>query len=72
MNTHPEQWAAIYAMHGTRGAVGGSVPCSRAPRRGIESEESTVHLLPPPFTDNPCWNETRIHNLSIMSPALYH
>ncbi len=30
------------------GAVGGSVPCSRAPRRGIEVGESAVHLLPPP------------------------
>ncbi len=29
MNTHPEQWAAICC--GARGAVGGSVPCSRAP-----------------------------------------
>ncbi len=29
MNTHPEQWAAIYAA---LGAVGGSVPCSRAPQ----------------------------------------
>ncbi len=33
---------------GARGAVGGLVPCSRAPRRIIEGEESAVHLLPPP------------------------
>ncbi len=31
---------------GARGAVGGSVPCSRAPRRGIEGEESAVYSLP--------------------------
>ncbi len=27
---------------------GGSVPCSRAPSRGIKGGESTVHSLPPP------------------------
>ncbi len=31
-----------------RVAVGGSVPCSRAPRRGIEDGEGAVHSLPPP------------------------
>ncbi len=45
MNTHPEQWAAIYAA-GARGSVGGSVPCSRAPLRGIKGGESAVHSLP--------------------------
>ncbi len=32
---------------GARGAVGGSVPCSRAPRRGIEGGESAVNSVPP-------------------------
>ncbi len=33
---------------GSRGAVGGSVPCSKALRHGIVGEESAVHSLPPP------------------------
>ncbi len=45
MNTHPERWASIYAV-APGGAVGGSVPCSRAPRRGIEGGENAVHSLP--------------------------
>ncbi len=32
---------------GAQGAVGGSVPCSRVPHRGIEGGESAVHSLPP-------------------------
>ncbi len=45
VNTHPEQWAAIYAVL----AVGGSVPCSSAPPHcGIEVGESAVQSLPPP------------------------
>ncbi len=31
VNTHPEQWAAILCC-GAQGAVGGPVPCSRAPQ----------------------------------------
>ncbi len=46
---------------GARGAVGGSVSCSRAPRRGIEGGESAVHSLPPPTI--PSGPETRIRNL---------
>ncbi len=30
------------------GVVGCSVPCSRAPRRGIKGGDSAVHSLPPP------------------------
>ncbi len=43
---------------GARGAVGGSVPCSRSHlSRGIKGGESAVHSLPPP-TYNSCriWN----------------
>ncbi len=43
-HTHTEQCLCCAA----RGAVGGSVPCSRAPRCGIEGGESAVHSLPPP------------------------
>ncbi len=45
-HTHCEHTPGAVGSHlccGTRGAVGGSVPCS-----SIEDEESTVHLLPPP------------------------
>ncbi len=47
VNTHPEQWAAIYG--GAQGALGGSVPCSRDLSRGIEGEESAGHSPPPQF-----------------------
>ncbi len=46
VNTHPEQWAAIYAA--APGEQLGFSACSRAPRRGIEGGESAVHSLPPP------------------------
>ncbi len=32
---------------GARGAVGGSVPCSRAPRRGIEGGERALYIHSP-------------------------
>ncbi len=58
VNTHLEQWAAPY--FGARGAVGGSVPCSRV------SPQSWYwrwreHLLFTPPTDNPCrtWESNR-------------
>ncbi len=47
VNTHPEQWAAIYAAApgeqlGVRCLAEGHLS------RGIEGEESAVHSLPPP------------------------
>ncbi len=42
VNTHPEQWAAIYAE--------GSVPCSRAPCRGIEGGREPLYIHSPPPT----------------------
>ncbi len=47
VNTHPEQWAAIYAaapgeLLGVRCLGQGHLSC------GIEGESSTVHSLPPP------------------------
>ncbi len=47
--THHEHTPGAVGRHlwcGIRGAVGGLVPCSRAPRRGIEGGESAVHSLP--------------------------
>ncbi len=60
-HTHTQQWTHTHREHtpgavgshlccGARGAVGGSVPCSRAPRCDIEGVESAVHSLPPPTT----------------------
>ncbi len=60
INTHPEQWATIYA------AVPGEqlgVRCLAQEHlsRGIEGGESAVHSLPPPTI--PAWHETRTRNL---------
>ncbi len=68
VNTHPEQWAAIYAAApgeqlGFRCLAQGHLS------RGIEGGESAVHSLPPP-NYNPCRPETRTRNLSITSPTL--
>ncbi len=41
-NTHPEQWACILYC-GTRGAVGGSVPCSRAPQSWYWGRALYIH-----------------------------
>ncbi len=53
MNTHTHREHTARAVGsqlscGARGGVGGSVPCSRAPRRGIEGGESAGHSLPSP------------------------
>ncbi len=48
-HTHHEHTPGEVGRHlccVARGAVGGSVPCSRAPRRGIEGGENAVHSLP--------------------------
>ncbi len=42
VNTHPEQWAAIYA------AAPGEQLGVRCLAQGIEGGESAVHSLPPP------------------------
>ncbi len=58
-SAHTQHWTHTNREHthgavgsrlccGAQGAVGGSVSCSRAPRRGIEGGESAVHSLPPP------------------------
>ncbi len=51
VNTHPEQWAANVA--GARGAVGGSVPCSRVSPQSWYYGWRERWLFTPP-TDNPC------------------
>ncbi len=67
VNTHPEQWAAIYAAApgeqlGVRCLAQGHLS------RGIEGGESAGRLLPPPTI--PAGPETRTHNLSMTSPTL--
>ncbi len=47
MNTHPEQWAAIYAA-APRGQLGVRYLAQGHLSRGIEGGESAVHSLPPP------------------------
>ena len=67
VNTHPEQWAAILCC-GARGAVGGSMPCSRAPKSWYWRWRENCTCTPP--THNSCRPETRTHNPSIGSPTL--
>ncbi len=67
VNTHSEQWAAIYAAApgeqlGVRCLAQGHLS------RGIEGEESAGHSLPPPTI--PAGPETRTRNLWVTSPTL--
>ncbi len=64
VNTHPEQWAAIYA------AAPGEQPGSILNTSVVvlRMEESAVHSLPPPTI--PCQLETQTRNLWITSPTL--
>jgi len=43
VNTHTRGAVGSHLCCSAQGAVRGSVPCSRAPRRGIEGGESPVH-----------------------------
>ncbi len=61
MNTPPEQWAACYSA---RGAVGGSVSCSRTPQSWYWRR-----ILPPPTI--PAGHEIQTHNLPVTSPTCY-
>ncbi len=68
MNTHPEQWTAIYSAApgeqlGVRCLAQGHLS------RGIEGGESTVHSLPPPTI--PAGPETRTCDLRVTSPTPY-
>ncbi len=67
VNTHPEQWAAIYAVApgehlGVRCFAQGYLS------RGIEGGESAVHSLPPPAI--PAGPETRTYNLWVTRGTL--
>ncbi len=61
VNTHPEQWAAIYAV-APREQLGVQCLAQGHLSRGIEGGERTVHSLPPPPTI-PAGPETRTRNL---------
>ncbi len=68
VNTHMEQWAAIYAAEpgeqlGVRCLAQGSHLS-----RGIEGGESAGYSLPPTY--NPCRLETRTRGLWVTSPTL--
>ncbi len=72
VRTHTQQWTHTHTpwthtrsseqpfMLWRWGAVGGPVPCSRAPRYGIEGGERTFYSLPPPTI--PAEPETRTRN----------
>ncbi len=55
MNTHPEQWAAIYAAAPGE-QLGVRCPCSRAPQSWYWGGESAVHSLPPPTIPCRTWD----------------
>ncbi len=71
VNTHPEQWAAVYAVApGTQSSwgFGSLLKGTSVVVLKVESERST--FTPPTY--NSCRTETRTHNLSITSPTLHH
>ncbi len=55
VNTHPEQWAAIYAA-APRGAVGGSVPCSRASQSWYWGWRERCTFTPPTYNSCQTWD----------------
>ncbi len=68
VNTHPEQWAAIYvAAPGEQ--LGARCLAQGHLSRGIEGGERAVHSLHPPTI--PAGPETRTRNLWATSLALY-
>ncbi len=63
-HTHREHTPGAVGSHlccGARGAVGGSVPCSRAPQSWYWRWRERCTFTPPTY--NSCWTETRTHNL---------
>ncbi len=65
MNTHPEQWAAIYAP-GEQLGFGALLKDASVVVLKVERERCT--FTPPTY--NPCQPETRTHNLSFPSLTL--
>ncbi len=55
VNTHPEQWAVIYAA-APGGAVGGSVPCSRAPQSWYWRRRECWTFTPPTYNSCRTWD----------------
>ncbi len=69
VNTHPEQWAAIYAAAPGE-QLGFRCLAQRSHlSRGIEGGESAGHSLPPPTI--PAGPETWTRDLWVTSPTLY-
>ncbi len=77
--THTQQWTHTHHEHtpgavgshlccSARGAVGGSVPCSRAPQSWYWGWRE--HWTFTPLTNNSCRPETRTHNILITSDSL--
>ncbi len=56
--THLEQRAAIYAA-APRGAVGGSVPCSRAPQSGYWRWRECCTFTPPTYNSCRTWDSNQ-------------
>ncbi len=54
---------------GARGAVGGSVSCSRVSVVVLKVEERVLYIHSPTY--NSCQTETRTRNLRVTSPTLY-
>ncbi len=65
-HTHTEHWAAFMLRH--RGAVEGSVPCSRTPHLWYWGWRECYTFTPPTY--NPCRTEIQTHNLWIESDSL--
>ncbi len=70
-HTHCEHTPGAVGSHlcyGARGAVGGSVPCSRAPSVVVLRVERALVIHSPTY--NSCRPETRTRNFWITSPTL--
>ncbi len=67
VNTHPEQWAAIYAAAPGE-QLGVQCLAQGHLSHGIEGGVSAGHSLPPPTI--PAGPETRTRNLRVTSPTL--
>ncbi len=76
LSAHTQQWTHtrssgqpfMLRRREVRGAVGGSVSCSRAPQSWYWGWRECCTFTPPTY--NSCRPETRTHNLSITSPTL--
>ncbi len=67
MNTHPEQWAAIYVGRRPGKQFGVWVLFKGHLSREIEGGERVLYIHPPAY--NSCRSEIRTRNLSITNPT---